>query len=225
MTKTIAAPIARKPKPASLAARPKSTPPVRKAAPRAKPLAKPRPVVKLPSAAMIRSLSPPQVTEIPSSPPPPAASAETSAQTPPPSDTEPPRPKPTYQEAILWLSHRATQGNAHCMRGLIDSLDTHPQVWRAIGDVGAHVERTWIQLIAGDQVLQQESVRRTLNELKQSIAGEQPTALEKLQIDMIGVTWLAHSHAELTAGGNGPGQQEQYYLKAPNPRSGDLLMP
>lgn len=208
MTKTIESPVSGKPKPVRTTARRKPARPVKNAASRAQPLAEPRAVVKRPAPS--REQMPKPEIDVPGPRPGPAELAVPAVQ---PADAAPPRPKRTLTQVLLELSRRATTGDATSMKELMDLLNKRPDLWHAIGDVGAHVERTLIQFIAGDQVLQQESVRRTLSELKQRIAGEQPSALEKMLIDLIGATWLATNHAELTGSGNCTAVHDQYYLK------------
>lgn len=48
----------------------------------------------------------------------------------------------------------------------------------------------------GGNCLAAEAINRHLTEFKAELAGEHPTAIERLLIDVIGTSWLAHQHAE-----------------------------
>lgn len=178
---------------------------------RAVPLAEPRRVVKKPSSGPPRSSALASGGDASTKPAAPVVDAAQSSS--PPPEAKSARRLPTQAEALMIVSRRATAGNATCLEGLLKILNNKPEIWRAIGDVGAHVEQTWIQLLAGEQVLHQESVRRTLQQLKLSIGGEHPTAIEKLLIDVVGITWLAYHHAELTAGSNDSALHDRFFLQ------------
>ena len=93
----------------------------------------------------------------------------------------------------------AKTGDQGAIAELQRVLDENPQVWRAIGDLGAHVEASYIGLVAGQNVLVRDSIRRQAEELRQSLLAEGSSAAEKLLVNETIVTWLALRHAELRA--------------------------
>jgi hypothetical protein len=108
-------------------------------------------------------------------------------------------PPITQAQALQELVRRANEGNATCLAGLRRTLDNNPPLWRAAGDVSALAERHWIELLACGNKLAEESIPRRLRELKDGLAGPDPTSLEALLIDVIGVNWLAAQHGEIAA--------------------------
>jgi hypothetical protein len=111
-------------------------------------------------------------------------------------------------DAFAELVRRAAEGNQTCLQGLREVLDKNPSIWQHAGDVAALAERVWIDQIAGGNSLVEESIRRRAQALKASLGGSNPTALETMVIDFVGVTWLAAHHGELAAAQTGGSVQQ-----------------
>jgi len=117
-----------------------------------------------------------------------------------PEDTSAPPSQPlTQAEAFAEVVRRASEGNAQCLAGLRAQLDNNPAIWRRVGDVGALAEKAWIELISSGNKLAEESIVRRQRELKADLAGPHAAPLEKLLIDLVGVTFLATCQAEHAA--------------------------
>ncbi len=113
--------------------------------------------------------------------------------------TAPPTPPITQAEAFAEVVRRASEGNEQCLAGLRAQLDNNPEIWRKVGDVSALAEKAWIELFSSGNKLAEESILRRQRELKADLAGSQASPLEKLLIDLVGVTWLAALHGEYAA--------------------------
>ncbi|MCB9924408.1 MAG: hypothetical protein H6822_19675 [Planctomycetaceae bacterium] len=122
---------------------------------------------------------------------------------------------PTGMEDLQQLVERARKGDRSVLPQLREYLDENSQVWQTVGDMAKHAEGTWIKLIAKDDLLVHESIRRELDRRRQELAGEDPTPLEKQLVDRIVVCWLALTHAEMMAASTAEHtlQQREHYLK------------
>src|SRR5262249_49374550 len=106
--------------------------------------------------------------------------------------TSPPGPTPPdYQQLFRELVARANDGDREALARLRKFLDLNPHLWERAGDLTAVAERAWIELVAGQDQLVAESVRRRLARLKADLGGPHATPLEFLLIDQVAVTWLA----------------------------------
>jgi hypothetical protein len=79
-------------------------------------------------------------------------------------------------------------------------LDQRPEIWKKVGNLAAHVEATWIRLLAEGKPLTLESIRREADRMRLELLGRSPTPIEKLLVDQIVACWLQVTHAEMTAG-------------------------
>lgn len=117
--------------------------------------------------------------------------------------TEVPPVKLTNWQVLHDLACRANDGDEHSLRKLCEVIAKNPAIWRAIGDASKLAERCWISLMANGDLLVEESIPRQLSELKATLSGPMPTAMEKMLIDMLGIRWLAVQHAERAAADTG----------------------
>ena len=102
-----------------------------------------------------------------------------------------------YPAEMKELLDRAQKGDLSIVPELRKCLEDHPEIWQTIGDLGMHVEQAIIELVAGPTLLGQEANRMQLAELKAGLAeGGAPTALEKLLIDRIAISWLQVHHGD-----------------------------
>ena len=106
---------------------------------------------------------------------------------------------PDLVDQLRGLVEGANAGDKGALVALRRFLDQHPEVWSVCGDLGKVAERAWLDLLAKNDTLAQESVTRHLAQLKADLAGPEPLALEKLLVDEIGICYLAKKHAEITA--------------------------
>ena len=113
--------------------------------------------------------------------------------------------KPTGAEApeteqMRLLLERAESGDRSVLPALEMLLDATPEVWRAYGDLARVAEDSWVELVAGPNLLLNESLRRKLAELKSDVLSD-PTAspLERLLVERVGAGWLQTTYADAAA--------------------------
>ena len=102
-------------------------------------------------------------------------------------------------QELTALVKRVQSGEIAALPQLRSVLDANPNIWRVIGDLASHAEETLLRLIAGNDVLGHEAIRRKLADLKSRLADDTPTQLEALLIERIGLCWLATHFAEIDA--------------------------
>ncbi len=70
------------------------------------------------------------------------------------------------------------------------ALDDHPEIWDQFGNLAAHAQRSWVELIAGPDLALAEVLARKTAALEAELAGSQPTPLERLLAARIVACWL-----------------------------------
>jgi hypothetical protein len=65
-----------------------------------------------------------------------------------------------------------------------------------MGDLAKSVERSWLELMAGENLCAQEGLRRRLSEMRDRLAGPQPTPLERLLAEQVAACWLQLQQAQ-----------------------------
>jgi hypothetical protein len=76
------------------------------------------------------------------------------------------------------------------MRDLRELFDTHPEIWRAVGDLARLVEGRLLEMAAEGSPCLREALCRYLDEMRRSLGAEQADALAKLLVDRVVTTWL-----------------------------------
>ena len=94
---------------------------------------------------------------------------------------------------------RANQGDITCLTELREILDNNPELWRKVGDLAQHAELTMLTIASERNLLIQESMQRKLAEMKENLAGPNPSPLERLLVDRIAISWLQVHQADLDA--------------------------
>jgi hypothetical protein len=97
------------------------------------------------------------------------------------------------------LVGRARQGDVTVLPRLKEFLDSHPQVWEELGDLALHAREALVRLVAGDDLLVGECVRRDLAALESELAGPSPSPLERILVQRIVLCRLQVSQADLEA--------------------------
>jgi len=108
------------------------------------------------------------------------------------------KPKTQTIDKVKQMLERAQQGDQDVLPELRKYLDTNPTLWKEYGDLAAQVELALVELIAGNDLIRQESLRRQLTEMKTKLSETEPSFLESLLIDRITACWLQVQHADLT---------------------------
>ena len=125
------------------------------------------------------------------------------------SSTPDEQPTPiTQAKAFSELVRRSNLGNQQCLEALRAILDQQPGIWQAVGDVSKMAERAWIAVVSPGDKLVEESIQRRLIALKAEMGGVDPNPLEKMLIDLVGVSWLAVFEAEISAAQSGGSPQQ-----------------
>ncbi len=104
----------------------------------------------------------------------------------------------TRAQAIRELADRANRGSAQALANLRRLLDDCPEVWEHVGDLARHAEAAWLDLVAGEDHLMRESVKRQLEKMKDDLAGLRPTLMEELLVNQVVTCHLAVQHAEMS---------------------------
>ena len=141
--------------------------------------------------------------------------------------TTAPKPKDEVLEQLQRLVERAEQGDASVMGELRAALDVNAWVWEDYGDLARQSQAAWLQLIAGSNLLLQESTRRKAEQLRSELAGPGPSPVERLLVERVIACWLQTNYADAAYAqlkGNAPGQHtvalrrqgaaQQRYLQA-----------
>jgi len=71
-----------------------------------------------------------------------------------------------------------------------------PEVWRHYGDLASLARRSWIDLIAGPDLILRESITRKVEELARDLVEPRLSALGRLLVERVKATWLQTLHAE-----------------------------
>jgi hypothetical protein len=95
-----------------------------------------------------------------------------------------------YLEKLTVLLKRAEQGDKTALPELREALDADSRLWERYGHLGEHASATLIELAAGKNLLMAESLLRKIESMKEELAGESPSPLEKLLVERIVATWL-----------------------------------
>jgi hypothetical protein len=109
----------------------------------------------------------------------------------------------TRAQAIRELADRANRGSEQALANLRQLLDDCPDIWESVGNLARHAEMAWLDLIAGENRLTLESVKRQIARMKENLLGQHPTAMEMLLVDRIVASHLAVEHAEIQAATTG----------------------
>jgi hypothetical protein len=98
------------------------------------------------------------------------------------------------------LLERAERGDRSVLPALEMLLDSTPEVWREYGDLARVAEDSWIELVAGPNLLLKESLRRKLAERKAELLSDKAASpLEELLVERVGAGWLQTTYADAAA--------------------------
>lgn len=100
---------------------------------------------------------------------------------------------------VAVLVERGQQGDETVLPQLRALLDENPSVWQECSDLARHVVRTWIETIAGTDLVVRESLQRRVAAMRDSFAGDTPTLVEQLLIERILIAWLQCIESEIGA--------------------------
>jgi hypothetical protein len=70
-------------------------------------------------------------------------------------------------------------------------------IWAEAGELAQMAEDAWIRLIAGEDEVFADGLRRKLAALRAELAGGEPSPLVRLLVDRVAVCWLQVQYADL----------------------------
>ncbi|HEY1191987.1 MAG TPA: hypothetical protein VGE74_30435 [Gemmata sp.] len=85
---------------------------------------------------------------------------------------------------------RARRGDAAVVPLLRELMDRHPALWQQYGDLAADVERAWIALAGGTDLLVRESRALYAAKLRGELARPSAQPVERLLVERAVATWL-----------------------------------
>jgi hypothetical protein len=120
---------------------------------------------------------------------------------------------PTRQE-FDQLVQQANDGNTGAQTRLHRILDECPEIWMQTGNLAEHAELSLVRLIAKEEWLLTESIRRQAAEMKVELAGPNPTFLEAMAVQRVIACWLQLQHVDaLCAQADGELGRANFWLK------------
>ena len=103
----------------------------------------------------------------------------------------------------------AQKGDISALQHLRQFLDDRPELWHSCGNLAVLVETAWISALCEDNPLGIESMKRQTEVMRKELAGEHPTAVEKLMVDQVIACWLQTKYIEATSANTVGGTHEQ----------------
>jgi hypothetical protein len=97
------------------------------------------------------------------------------------------------------LVERANAGDLDAVAGVRDFLDRNPQIWRSVGDMAAHAEAAWVELIGRGDRLLGEALTREADRLRGELLGDHPTPVERMLVDQVVVSHLELRYLQVRA--------------------------
>lgn len=135
-----------------------------------------------------------------------------------PESEEPKKPKkprkppywqrPEYIKGIMTsLNQRAADGNKEALARLEGLLARHPWLLDDVNGLTTDTLEAWLRRAAWNDPLRARAYQKEVEGLKAELLGEAPTAIERLLVDHVVISFVALKHAELydsTAQGTEP---------------------
>ena len=94
------------------------------------------------------------------------------------------------------LLKRANEGEGAALVELRELCEGHPELWAGLGNLAAQAQAMLIGTIAGPNEVVAEAVSREVAALRQELAGNEATPLERLLVARIVACWLHLHYAE-----------------------------
>lgn len=86
---------------------------------------------------------------------------------------------------------RATKGDKEALAAMRKFLDSNSEVWERVGRLAIETELAYVAQISDGDPLVEESVLRTLKQMRSDLGGAAPTPLESMAVERVVATWLA----------------------------------
>ena len=101
------------------------------------------------------------------------------------------------------LVSQAREGDESVLAALQQLLDTHREVWQHFGSLASHVQRQWITLLAGSDLVVRESLLRKVEAMRVELEGASPSPVERLLCESVVVTWLESEYFSVLLAASG----------------------
>lgn len=111
-------------------------------------------------------------------------------------------PMPTM-EAMHELTARANRGDPDALQDLRKLLDSHPDVWQHLGDLGRCAEVALIDVMVDGNELLRESINRSVAKMKKELLSDNPAELERICVQRVVANYL---------------ETQWYSIKSPDPK-------
>src|SRR5262245_2059888 len=97
-------------------------------------------------------------------------------------------------ERLARLLKRAERGDCDALAELRQALDADARLWRDYGDLALQAEAALIRLVAGANLLLAEALQRKLHAMKNELATESASPLERLLVQRVTTSWVQVSY-------------------------------
>lgn len=104
---------------------------------------------------------------------------------------------PKDRESLEQLVQKANQGDAEAIQALRRLLDENVEVAKKLGDLAWNVETSLIAKIANGNSLGIEAIRRQVAQLREELAGDTPSPIERLLVDQVVAVYLEGQYLQL----------------------------
>ena len=125
-----------------------------------------------------------------------AAPAAGPADAPAPDDSPAAQAAMPTHEAFAQIVKRANRGDLQALAALRDLLDRNPEIWHRLGNLAAISQAALVDLIAGDDLLAQESLQRSIGEMRAKLTLPGASFLDELAVGRVVTCWLLLQHCE-----------------------------
>lgn len=109
---------------------------------------------------------------------------------------------PSEQEELARINRiveRARAGDPSVQGELYELLDEQGDAWRQLGDLAGHSLQAQLAVVAGNDLLAREAIQRTVCTLRDDLAGENSSPLERLLSQQVAWAWVRTEHARTLA--------------------------
>lgn len=109
------------------------------------------------------------------------------------------------------LVDRAQRGSHEALQDLRSLLRGHPEIGQAVGDIADQVREMLIDKIAGASTVTRESIRIRLEEVRSDLGFASASALERLAIEQVVMTWIDSLHVHAAAARHDQARGDEKY--------------
>jgi DNA repair ATPase RecN len=120
-----------------------------------------------------------------------------------------PRSEPPVAVELRNLVSQAQGGDPAALSRIRQILDDCPELWHHAGDLASFVERNWISILAAENPVAVESMKRTIAAMKEELSGEHPTRLEGMLVNQVLANWLEVQYVESISADSGRSSLDQ----------------